>query len=99
MELLQHIFTDLVILHKRWPRSPGPPPTTTLRLVCRQWANWLYEKELYRTLCFTTRTKTLAFMIIDYMSEISPRLCRAGEARGVKCVYLHHADMSVIMKL
>ncbi|PLW58893.1 hypothetical protein PCANC_00433 [Puccinia coronata f. sp. avenae] len=84
-ELLELVFSHLVNT-PTLIRHPGYRPHSvacivgSLRLVCRAWADWLYEHHLYHTLSFTSSTQSLAF--IDYLGKRSRKLPRA------KCQYL-----------
>ncbi|KAI7960220.1 hypothetical protein MJO29_005288 [Puccinia striiformis f. sp. tritici] len=46
-----------------------------LRLVCRKWADWLYEDHLYRTLRFKSASRSLAF--IEHLRKRSELLPHA----------------------
>ncbi|WAQ82793.1 hypothetical protein PtA15_3A157 [Puccinia triticina] len=50
--------------------------TAKLRLVCRQWADWLYVHYLYRTITFGSASRTMRF-IINQITRRSKHLPRA----------------------
>ncbi|PLW26131.1 hypothetical protein PCASD_24687 [Puccinia coronata f. sp. avenae] len=79
-EILELIFSHLVTTPTKWGhplhRASFEAYTAAhLRLVCRAWADWLYEHHLYRTLTFDSASQSLAF--IDYLGRRSRKLPRA----------------------
>ncbi|PLW25725.1 hypothetical protein PCANC_25926 [Puccinia coronata f. sp. avenae] len=79
-EILELIFSHLVTTPTKWGhplhRASFEAYTAAhLRLVCRAWADWLYEHHLYRTLTFDSASRSLAF--IDYLGRRSRKLPRA----------------------
>jgi hypothetical protein len=50
--------------------------TGRLRLVCRQWADWLYVHHLYRVMCFEDGTRAMRF-VINQITRRSKNLPRA----------------------
>jgi hypothetical protein len=87
-EIHERIFSHLIIppmisWHHIGPAYRSPflvCAIARLRLVCRPWADWLYEHHLYRTSSFHNASKSMAF--IDYQNRRSKVLTRA------KCQYL-----------
>ncbi|KAA1138988.1 hypothetical protein PGTUg99_032664 [Puccinia graminis f. sp. tritici] len=57
--------------------APGTRSTTgKLRLVCRQWADWLYVHHLYRTMTFESASRAMRF-IVNQITRRSKSLPRA----------------------
>jgi hypothetical protein len=84
-ELFEVIFTLLITTPTRWAHALQRASfvactAARLRLVCRQWADWLYQHQLYRTLTFDSASRSLAF--IDSLRGRSTLMPRA------KCQYL-----------
>jgi hypothetical protein len=85
LEILELIFSHLISTpppgrpHVRRPFL-GTITGAPLRLVCRAWADALYEHYLYRRMRFSTASRSLAF--IDYLGRRPQILPRA------KCLYL-----------
>ncbi|PLW48113.1 hypothetical protein PCASD_03610 [Puccinia coronata f. sp. avenae] len=82
-EIHERIFSHLIIppmisWHHIGPAYRSPflvCAIARLRLVCRPWADWLYEHHLYRTSSFHDASKSMAF--IDYQNRRSKVLTRA----------------------
>ncbi|PLW53276.1 hypothetical protein PCANC_06173 [Puccinia coronata f. sp. avenae] len=72
LEILDLIFSQ--VIGKRVRRGDeGGSQTAGLRLVCRAWADWLYEHHLYRLLTFADASEPLAFIsLLGRRSKILP---------------------------
>ncbi|KAI9622900.1 hypothetical protein H4Q26_014839 [Puccinia striiformis f. sp. tritici PST-130] len=61
-------------LHLKYPDALAASTTCCLRLVCRKWADWLYEHHLYRGLTFSSASRSMEFAKhIWSRSELLPR--------------------------
>ncbi|PLW47729.1 hypothetical protein PCANC_11450 [Puccinia coronata f. sp. avenae] len=81
--IFRHIITSNTPTRRRNPLHYSLSVEITaapLRLVCRAWANMLYEHHLYRTLVFSSASQSSAF--IDYLGRRPRNLPRP------KCQYL-----------
>ncbi|EFP86649.2 uncharacterized protein PGTG_13031 [Puccinia graminis f. sp. tritici CRL 75-36-700-3] len=58
--------------------------TGKLRLVCRQWADWIYVHHLYRTMYFSKASEAMRFII----NQITRRSKNLPRARCQKLVVL-----------
>ncbi|PLW23711.1 hypothetical protein PCASD_08676 [Puccinia coronata f. sp. avenae] len=56
--VLPHLRSGYHRLHRAYFEAQS---AAYLRLVCRAWADWLYEHHLYRTLTFDSALRSLAF--------------------------------------
>ncbi|PLW05625.1 hypothetical protein PCANC_25924 [Puccinia coronata f. sp. avenae] len=84
-EIIGRVFSHLITPPLPWGHSAFRQTLVActigrLRLVCRAWADWLYEHHLYRVLSFENASRALAF--IDLLGRRSNMLPRA------KCQYL-----------
>ena len=66
-ETIELIYKHLITtptqwLHVTYPNALASSTAACLRLVCRQWAEWLYEHHLYRGLKFSSADRTEAFV-------------------------------------
>ncbi|KAH9458170.1 hypothetical protein Pst134EB_010472 [Puccinia striiformis f. sp. tritici] len=78
-ETLELIYAHLIAtptecLHLKYPDALAASTTCCLRLVCRKWADWLYEHHLYRGLTFSSASRSMEFAKhIWSRSELLPR--------------------------
>jgi hypothetical protein len=94
LEILELIFSHLISisphlrsgyhrLHRAYFEAPS---AAYLRLVCRAWADWLYEHHLYRTLTFDSAHRSLAF--IELIGRRSSRMLPRAKCQDLEVDYL-----------
>ncbi|WAR53637.1 hypothetical protein PtB15_3B145 [Puccinia triticina] len=79
--LFELIVEDVTQRDWRMPLNSNRTTIRDLRLVCRQWADWLYVHHLYRTLAFSDAPRAIGF--INHIANRPAQLLRA------RCQHLH----------
>ncbi|OAV93839.1 hypothetical protein PTTG_11860 [Puccinia triticina 1-1 BBBD Race 1] len=68
----------------KWRLGERTRLVTTMRLVCRKWAHWLYKGHLYDTLSFQSSKKSSAFTNQLALAYYSNRLREIPQCRYLK---------------